>query len=101
MAHSVNETIEEVMIGDDHENFEDMQHDKWLLVDIVFLFSLSMLLVYIAITNRKQILYSQLDIFVTMVVFISYQLISYLICFTLSVIVYMLLCIVCKRRTAY
>lgn len=101
MAHSVSETIEEVMIGDDHENFEDMQHDKWMLVDMVFLFAMCMLMIYIAITNRNQILHSQLDIFIMMVLFISYQLVSYLICFALSVIVYILLCLVCMKQKAY
>ena len=55
------ETFEEVMVGDDHEDFQDLHENKWALVDFVFTVALSLLFIFIVISNRTEILKSQLD----------------------------------------
>lgn len=95
------ETFEEVMVGDDHENFEDLYDKKWAMVDLVFTIALSLLFIFIAVTNRNEILRSQLDQFITMLLFIAHQLISYLFCFILSMLIYCVLTMCRNTQKAY
>lgn len=85
---SARETVEEVMVGDGIEDFEDSHARKWALLDFVVLVAMSALLMLIAFLNRNEILNKQLDLFVTMLLFLLYQLVSYALVFLISVIIY-------------
>lgn len=96
------EGVEEIMISDGHEDhYQDSWESKLSTIDLFLTTVNAVLLIVLAIVNRFNILKEQRNLFYLMVLFLSYQILSYLVVLIISALVYLVLCICRKRHLAY
>jgi hypothetical protein len=96
------EGVEEIMISDGHEDhYQDSCESKLSTIDLFLTTVNAVLLIVLAIVNRFEILKEQRNLFYLMVLFLSYQILSYLVVLIISALVYLVLCICRKRHLAY
>lgn len=96
------EGVEEIMISDGHEDYlGDTWEAKLAAIDLFLTLVNAALLVILAFLNRFKLLKEQRHLFYVMVLFLTYQILSYLIVLVLSAIVYLGLCLCGKRHLAY
>lgn len=96
------EGVEEIMISDGHEDqFQESWESKLAAVDLFLTTVNAVLLIVLAIVNRFKMLKEQRNLFYLMVLFLSYQILSYMVVLIISALVYLVLWICRKRHLAY
>lgn len=93
--------VEEVMIGDGQEEIEFHLLHKWGSLDLVLMVLMAVFAGALAFINRAEILESQMYFFLLMLMFLTYQITSYLICLLSSLVVYAVCSCIGKRHLAY
>jgi hypothetical protein len=93
--------VEEVMIGDGQEEIEYHLMHKWSSLDLMLMVLMTFFAAVITFINRAEILRSQLYHFLLMLMFLTYQITSYLICFLSSLVVLIVSTCIGKKQFAY
>lgn len=101
MASFTVDNVEEVMINDGTEEVEEFWDSRWSVIDVFLVTLMAILLIIVAYLNRFSILHEQRALFLLMVLFLTYQILSYVIVFTLSAIVALILCLCRRYEVAY
>ncbi len=93
--------VEEVMVGDGQEEIEFHLMHKWGSLDLVLMALMSVFAAAIAYIHRAEILRSQLNHFLLMLLFLTHQITSYLICLLISLVVFSFCACIGKKHVAY
>ena len=101
MSSFIVDNVEEVMINDGTEEVEEFWDSRWSVIDVFLVILMAILLVVTAFINRSHILHEQRTLFLLMVLFLTYQILSYVIVFFISAIVSLVLLICCKYHLAH
>lgn len=101
MASFTVDNVEEVMINDGTEEVEDFWDSRWSVIDVFLVTLMSILLIVVAYLNRFFILHQQRSLFLLMVLFLTYQILSYVVVFILSAVVALALLLCGKYNIAY
>jgi hypothetical protein len=101
MASFIVDNVEEVMVNDGTEEVEEFWDSRWSVIDVFLVVLMATLLIVTAFMNRTSILHEQRTLFLLMVLFLTYQILSYVIVFLISAVVALVLLICCKYHLAY
>lgn len=101
MASFTIDNVEEVMINDGTEEVEEFWDSRWSVIDVFLVTLMAILLIVVAYMNRFSILHQQRALFLLMVLFLTYQLLSYVVVFILSAVVALVLLVCGKYNLAY
>lgn len=93
--------MSEIMVGTDPHNPEEHWSNKWGAIDVFLTVVMSALLIGITVSYRHVMISHHRSIFVLMVAFLAYQLISFLVVLLISVFVYLVLKIAKKEPAAH
>jgi hypothetical protein len=93
--------MSEIMVGTDPHSGDDHWYNKWGAIDVFLTVIMAGLLIWITITYRHVMLQHQRNIFLLMIVFLAYQLLSFLVVLIISAIVFVILKIVKKEPAAH
>lgn len=93
--------MSEIMVGTDPHSPEEHWYNKWGAIDVFLTVVMSALLIGITISYRHVMINDHRSIFVLMVVFLAYQLVSFLFVLIISVFVYLVLKILNKEPAAH
>lgn len=98
------ENVEEVMISDSDghdERSETVWDSRLAAIDMFLMIINAVLLVILAVAHRFELLKEHRRLFYIMVLFLMYQILSYLFVLLISAVVYLALLIACKSHLAY
>lgn len=95
------DNVEEVMIDDGNGEVEDFWDSRWSVIDVFLVTLMAILLIIVAYMNRFSILHQQRSLFLLMVLFLTYQILSYMAVFLISALVALALIICRKYEVAY
>ena len=93
--------MEEVMVGDGTDEVEDFWDSRWRVIDVFLMTIMAILLIVVAYGNRFTILNQQRSLFLLMVIFLTYQILSYILVFIISAKVALFLCMLRKYDIAH
>lgn len=101
MASFTIDNVEEVMINDGTEEVEEFWDSRWSVIDVFLVTLMAILLIVVAYMNRFSILHEQRALFLLMVLFLTYQILSYMAVYLISALVASILCCCGKYEMAY
>jgi hypothetical protein len=93
--------MSEIMVGSDPNSGDDHWNNKWGAIDVFLTLIMAALLIFITITYRHVVMHDQRSIFLLMIVFLAYQLVSFLVVLIISAIVFLILKIFKKEPAAH
>lgn len=93
--------MSEIMVGTDPQSAEENWLNKWGAVDVFLTIVMAALLIWITISYRHVMIHHHRSIFLLMITFLVYQLLSFLVVLFISVIVYVILKIMGKEPAAH
>lgn len=93
--------MSEIMVGTDPQSAEENWSNKWGAIDVFLTVLMAALLIGITISYRHVMMQHHRSIFLLMITFLGYQLISFLVVLLISAIVYVILKIMGKEPAAH
>ena len=93
--------VEEVMIGDGQEEIEFHLMHKWGSLDLLMMVLMTIFAAAIFFVHRAEIFRTHQNHFLLMVMFLTYQISSYLVCLLISLVVFIVCSCIGKKQLAY